>query len=177
MWLVHGHIGVKVSFHDFKSSMHCNFSQICGDNQQIAVCTCPISCDIRGNEEVLISGQFGHVFPELLPIMSKHTSFCSLFICSLSPHQGLGLSSKQWAQESHSLLYKKSGSNLDSCISLSRHTRHVSGITCWNNAVLIAIRVTLGQTTNTEQRRGILTLFKGIRRLNLWLSVFAQPSL
>lgn len=101
----------------------------------------------------LISGQRGHVFPELLSIMSKHTSFCGHFICSQSPHQGLGLSSKQWAQESRSLLHKKSGSHLDSCISLSRHTRHVSGITCWNNAVLIAIRVTLGKTTNTEQRR------------------------
>lgn len=94
-------------------------------------------------------------------------------ICSKIPHQGLRLSSKQWAQESHSQLYKKSGSNLDSCIFLSRHTRHVSGITCWNNAVLIVIRVTLGKTTNNEQRQRILTLFKRICRLNLWLPVFA----
>lgn len=92
----------------------------------------------------LISGQRGHVFPELLSIMSKHTSFCRHFICSLSPHQGLGLSPKQWAQESRSLLHNKSGSHLDNSIYLSRHTRHVSGITCWNNAVLIAIQVNVG---------------------------------
>ncbi len=109
----------------------------------------------------LISGQRDHVFPELFSIMSKHTSFCGHFICSQRPHQGLGLSSKQWAQESHSLLYKKSGTHLDSCISLSRHTRHVSGITHWNNAVLIAIRVTLGRITNTEQRREFLHCLRG----------------
>lgn len=176
LWLLRVHIWVKAlnSLHDFKASHHSS-SEISGYGQQISVCTCPISCAIRGNEKGLISGQFGRVFPELLSIMSKHTSFCRHFICSQGSHQGLGFSSEQWAQESHSLLYKKSGSNLDSCISLSRHTRHVDAITCWNNAALITIRVTLGKTTNTEQRQGILTLLKGIQRLNLWLPMFGQP--
>lgn len=42
---------------------------------------------------------------------------------------------------------------------MSRHTRHASGITLWNNAVLIAFQVILVNTTNTE---GIATLCKGI---------------
>lgn len=136
-----------------------NFSQICWDGVYGMYLPCFL-CN-QGKRRGLISGRWGHVFPELLSIMSKHTSFCRHFICSQSPHQGLALSSKQWAQESTSLLYKKSGSHLDSCISLSRHTRHVSGITCWNNAVLIAILVTLSKTTNTKQRREFQHCLRG----------------
>lgn len=97
------------------------------DSGQITVCSCSISRAVGGNEDASSAVCEAMCF---LSIMSKHVSFCGHFICSLSPHEGHRLFSKQWAEECHSLLHKKSNSHLDSGIYLSRQTRHDSGITC-----------------------------------------------